>query len=59
MEDLQASINAFIGANVDTIYRNTGSLEVNKYVKLIIQIVKKRIETKHITNIDWNNKTIF
>lgn len=58
MEEIRLNIETFIGSNVDTIYRNTGSLEVNKYVKLIIQIAKKRIETKHTTGIDWNFKTI-
>ena len=55
---LQGNINAFIGPNIDSIYVNTKSFDYRKYVILIRQIIKKRLETKKVTRVNFVTKEI-
>lgn len=50
--------DAIISANADTIYKKTNSLEVNRYFILLIQIIKKRLESGCLTSIDFKNRTL-
>ena len=64
MEELEKEIRikevaiGIIGANVGSTFYKTKSLEVDRYVKLIKQIAKKRIKYKRLTSVDWITKEI-
>lgn len=57
-KELWDNITSFIGANVESIFVNTGSLEVEKYIILLRQIAKIRINTNRLTTTDFKNRTI-
>lgn len=57
-KELWDNITSFIGANVESIFVSTGSLEVEKYIILLRQIAKIRINTNHLTTTDFKNRTI-
>lgn len=56
--ELYLYIEGFITSNIDSIYINTQSLDFIKYVILLRQIAKKRIETKKKTKVNWKTKEI-
>ena len=47
-QELHASIESFTSTNIDSIYVNTESLDYRKYVILLKQIIRKRLETKKL-----------
>lgn len=51
-------VNGFLTSNIDSIYVNTESLDYKRYVILLRQIAKKRIETGRITRTNWITKEI-
>lgn len=57
-EEIHGSINGFITNNIDSIYVNTESLDYTKYVILLRQIIKKRLETKKETKVNFITKEI-
>ena len=44
--------------NIDSIYVNTESLDYRKYVILLKQIIRKRLETKKVTRVNFLTKEI-
>lgn len=57
-EKIHGYINSFITRNVDSIYVNTESLDYKKYVILLRQIIKKRLEVKKKTKVNFITKEI-
>lgn len=57
-QELHASIESFTSMNIDSIYVNTESLDYRKYVILLKQIIKKRLETKKLTKVNFVTKEI-
>lgn len=57
-EEIHGSVNGFITTNIDSIYVNTESLDYIKYVVLLRQIIKKRLETKKETKVNFITKEI-
>lgn len=59
MEDIiQDSVHYFLNANIGIAFERTRSFETIKYIRLIRQIVKLRLETGCLTRTDWINKQI-
>lgn len=56
--ELWGNITSFIGANVESIFVNTRSLDVEKYIILLRQIAKIRINTNHLTTTDFKKRKI-
>lgn len=56
--ELHGSIESFTSTNIDSIYANTESLDYRKYVILLKQIIKKRLETKKVTRVNFVTKEI-
>lgn len=57
-QELHASIESFTSMNIDSIYVNTESLDYRKYVILLKQIIRKRLETKKVTRVNFVTKEI-
>lgn len=57
-QELHASIESFTSMNIDSIYVNTESLDYRKYVILLKQIIRKRLETKKVTRVNFLTKEI-
>ena len=57
-QELHASIESFTSTNIDSIYVNTESLDYRKYVILLKQIIRKRLETKKVTRVNFLTKEI-
>lgn len=57
-QELHASIESFTSMNIDSIYVNTKSFDYRKYIILLRQIIKKRLETKKITRVNFVTKEI-
>ena len=57
-QELHASIESFTSTNIDSIYVNTESLDYRKYVILLKQIIRKRLETKKVTRVNFVTKEI-
>lgn len=57
-QELHASIESFTSMNIDSIYVNTESLDYRKYVILLKQIIRKRLETKKVTRVNFVTKEL-
>ena len=55
---LDVKIRELLGANAESIFEHTVSLDLNTYIDWIFKTVNKRLETKKSTYIDWESKVI-
>lgn len=56
IEEIKMRAKAIIGANIGTTFDRTQSVEVEKYVVLIKQIVRKRLKYKCLTSLNMVTK---